>query len=91
MVQTTINKPLPSKPEVAPVQQASLGTRKYRVLITDASPDLRKLKQIVKNPFHREYEGRTVLQVGVFSSESSAKQVIRQLNAQGFKAIVTRA
>jgi parallel beta-helix repeat protein len=88
-VQTTINKP--SKPEVAPVQQSSLGTRKYRVLITDASPDLRKLKQIVKNPFHREYEGRTVLQVGVFSSESSAKQVIRQLNAQGFKAIVTRA
>jgi len=91
MVQTNINKPLPSKPEVAPVQQSSLGTRKYRVLITDASPDLRKLKQIVKNPFHREYEGRTVLQVGVFSSESSAKQVIRQLNAQGFKAIVTRA
>ena len=94
MVQTTQptnNKSLPSKPEVAPVQRSSLGTGKYRVLITDASPDLRKLKQFVKNPFHREYEGRKLLQVGVFSSESSAHQIIKQLNAQGFKAIVTRA
>jgi parallel beta-helix repeat protein len=89
--QPTVNKPLPSKPEVTPVQQSSLGTGKYRVLITDASPDLRKLKQFVKNPFHREYEGRKVLQVGVFSSESSAQQIIKQLISQGFKAIVTRA
>jgi parallel beta-helix repeat protein len=90
--QPTFNKPLPStKPEVTPVQQSSLGTGKYRVLITDASPNLRKLKQFVKNPFHREYEGRKVLQVGVFSSESSALQIIKQLTSQGFKAIVTRA
>jgi parallel beta-helix repeat protein len=89
--QTTFSKPLPSKPEAAPVQQASLGTGKYRVLITDASPNLKKLKQFVKNPFHREYEGRKVLQVGVFSSESSAQQIIKQLISQGFKAIVARA
>ncbi len=90
-VQTTFSKLLPSKPEAAPVQQASFGTGKYRVLITDASPNLKKLKQFVKNPFHREYEGRKVLQVGVFSSESSAQQIIKQLISQGFKAIVARA
>jgi hypothetical protein len=89
--QPKIDKPLPPKPVVTPVQQSSLETGKYRVLITDASPDLKKLKQFVKNPFHREYEGRTVLQVGVFSSESSAQQIIKQLNSQGFKAIVTGA
>lgn len=88
--QTIINKPLASKPEVVLVQQPSLGAGKYRVLITDASPDLRKLKQFVKNPFHREHAGHKVLQVGVFSSASSAQQIIKQLISQGFKAIVTR-
>jgi parallel beta-helix repeat protein len=88
--QTVVNKPLASKPEVVLVDQSSPGTGKYRVLITDASPDLRKLKQFVKNPFHREHEGRKVLQVGVFSSASSAQQIIKQLISQGFKAIVAR-
>lgn len=88
--QTVVNKPLASKPEVVLVQQSSSGTGKYRVLITDASPDLKKLKQFVKNPFHREHEGRKVLQVGVFSSASSAQQIIKQLISQGFKAIVAR-
>ncbi len=88
--QTVINRPLASKPEVVLAEQSSPGTGKYRVFITDASPDLRKLRQFVKNPFHREHEGRKVLQVGVFSSASSAQQIIKQLVSQGFKAIVAR-
>jgi parallel beta-helix repeat protein len=90
-VQTATFKPTPPKSEVAAVTPTRIGNGKFRVLITNASPDLKKLKQFVKNPFHREYEGRKVLQVGVFSSQSSAQQIIKQLIAQGFTAIVTRA
>ncbi len=89
--QTVTFKPTPPKSEVAAVTPTRVGNGKFRVLITNASPDLKKLKQFVKNPFHREYEGRKVLQVGVFSSQSSAQQIIKQLIAQGFTAIVTRA
>jgi parallel beta-helix repeat protein len=89
--QTASIKTAPPKSEMAMGTPARVGNGKFRVLITNASPDLKKLKQFVKNPFHREYEGRKVLQVGVFSSQSSAQQIIKQLIAQGFTAIVTRA
>ncbi|WP_164928516.1 DUF1565 domain-containing protein [Gloeobacter violaceus] len=61
----------------------------YRVLVTDSgSADLDLLKELVARVIQQMYEGKPVLQVGVFSSEDNANRLVQTLSDKGFRAIL---
>ncbi|UFP94031.1 DUF1565 domain-containing protein [Gloeobacter morelensis] len=61
----------------------------YRVLVTDSgSADLDLLKELVARVIQQTYEGKPVLQVGVFSSEDNANRLVQTLSDKGFRAIL---
>jgi cell division septation protein DedD len=59
------------------------------VLVTVSSPeDLSRLKEVVDRVIPQETNGKSTVQVGVFSSQDNAARLVEILAGKGFQAVV---
>jgi parallel beta-helix repeat protein len=68
---------------------ASRPGLRYRVIVPITSDTQQELvRSIAPDAFSRVFQGRRVIQVGVFSSQDSANQMLQTLTSMGFRGIV---
>ncbi|MFS8897324.1 DUF1565 domain-containing protein [Synechococcus sp. R3-13] len=81
----------PSAPTTTPVAPpvAAVGSAtQFRVLVTPkSSDDLNRLRQLIPEAVETVFNGRTVLQAGLYDSRSQAQSVLDQLLDAGFEAV----
>lgn len=81
----------PSAPTTTPVAPpvAAVGSAtQFRVLVTPKSrDDLNRLRQLIPEAVETVFNGRTVLQAGLYDSRSQAQSVLDQLLDAGFEAV----
>ena len=84
--QAPVINPLPnSVPIVTPSNRPQ-----YRVFVNGDSPlMLQQVKRVEPQAFIQQFEGRRVIQAGVFSTEANARQQTEALAAQGLASEVT--
>lgn len=81
------NERIYTAPQVNPVQPASRG---FRVFVdSDSSYVLQQVRLIQPDAFLQNFQGRRVIQAGLFSDEFKARQQVSRLSAQGIAAEVT--
>ncbi|MGY4520816.1 DUF1565 domain-containing protein [Thermostichus sp. MS-CIW-30] len=69
---------------VSPTRTAT----QFRVLVTPkSSDDLNRLRQLIPEAVETVFNGRTVLQAGLYDSRSQAQSVLDQLLDAGFEAV----
>ncbi|MFB6274826.1 MAG: DUF1565 domain-containing protein [Halothece sp.] len=75
----------------SPEERAAAVGGKYRVIveITRAS-DKTKVKDIVPEAFTSRYQGRRVMQVGIFQSQANAREIRQRLEQEGLQVRVIR-
>ena len=68
---------------------ASTSTNKYRVIV-EATNDSQKeqVRSLYPDAFTTIYQGKSMLQVGVFSSENQAENVLQSLEKIGIKGVI---
>ncbi len=92
--------PLPNErvfraPVTNPVQNsipnlAPSNRPQYRVVVNgDSSLMLQQVKRVEPQAFIQQFEGRRVIQAGVFSTEANARQQTEALAAQGIASEIT--
>ncbi len=75
--------------QAVPTNQYSQNFERYLVLVYADSNDPRTLEQIrliEPRAYIRQYQGRTVIQSGVFSRASNAQQRVRELKSYGINS-----
>lgn len=79
----------PVRPGASPEERAAAVGGEYRVVveIIQAS-DKTKVKQIVPDAFTSRYQGRAVMQVGIFRSQANAEEVRQRLRQEGLQVRV---
>jgi hypothetical protein len=61
----------------------------YRVLVLVANQQQQNLvSSLVNDAFPKVWQGRRVMQVGVFNSQESASEMVNLFNSKGFKSVV---
>jgi predicted ribosome-associated RNA-binding protein Tma20 len=74
------------------VSQSYTATEKnvsYRVLVFVANQQQENLvTSLTTGAFYKVWQGRRVMQVGVFSSQESASEVVNIFNSKGLKAVI---
>lgn len=69
---------------VSPTRTAT----QFRVLVTPkSSDDLNRLRQLIPEAVETVFNGRTVLQAGLYDSRSQAQSVLDRLLDAGFEAV----
>jgi hypothetical protein len=72
----------------APSSSAPASPTRFRVLVTPkGSDDLNRLRQLVPEAVETVFNGRTVLQAGLYDSRSQAQSVLERLLDAGFDAV----
>ncbi|MBE9035651.1 DUF1565 domain-containing protein [aff. Roholtiella sp. LEGE 12411] len=62
---------------------------RYRVMVQLATDNQRDLvRSLAPGAFSTVWQGRRVMQAGVFSSEYNAKEMVRTLNSKGLRAVL---
>jgi len=81
----------PFSSSASPEQRAAAVGGKYRVIvkISNAS-DKSKVKDIVPEAFTSRYQGRTVMQVGIFRSQANAREIRQRLEQADLQVEVIR-
>ena len=74
----------------APPNHQSNPDQRYLVYVERASLYLQKVRQLEPDAFVRQYQGRYVIQVGVFNREADAKQRVRELKSRGISSQIVR-
>lgn len=85
----TNSTPLPGSETVflAPVSRQGVPLNQYTVYVYGDSPYLlQQVRAIEPNASIQRYQGQSVIQAGTFDNETSARQQIAALNAQGIMA-----
>ncbi|MFS8882557.1 DUF1565 domain-containing protein [Synechococcus sp. R55.3] len=82
----------PVAPPVAAVGNDSVSPTRtatqFRVLVTPkSSDDLNRLRQLIPDAVETVFNGRTVLQAGLYDSRSQAQSVLDRLLDAGFEAV----
>ncbi|QYX31476.1 DUF1565 domain-containing protein [Sphaerospermopsis torques-reginae] len=81
-----------SNSRIATAPRSYTNTRpgvRYRVLVPIISDSQQELvRSIVPDAFSRVLQGRRVMQVGVFSSQDSANQMLQSLSSMGLRGII---
>lgn len=78
----------PTTTPVAPPVVAVGSATQFRVLVTPkSSDDLNRLRQLIPEAVETVFNGRTVLQAGLYDSRSQAQSVLDQLLDAGFEAV----
>lgn len=82
----------PVAPPVAAVGNESVSPTRtatqFRVLVTPkSSDDLNRLRQLIPEAVETVFNGRTVLQAGLYDSRSQAQSVLDRLLDAGFEAV----
>lgn len=73
----------------APPTHPSNSNRRYLVYVDRAnSLRLQKVRQLEPDAFVRQYQGRYVIQVGVFNREADAKRRVRELKSRGIGSVI---
>lgn len=81
-----VTNPVPNPiPNLAPSNRPQ-----YRVFVNgDSSLMLQQVKRVEPQAFIQQFEGRRVIQAGVFSTEANARQQTEALAAQGIASEIT--
>lgn len=81
-----VTNPVPNPiPNLAPSNRPQ-----YRVFVNgDSSLMLQQVKRVEPQAFIQQFEGRRVIQAGVFSTEANARQQTETLAAQGIASEIT--
>jgi len=79
----------PFRPGASPEERVTAVGGQYRVVveITKAS-DKSQVKQIVPEAFTSRYQGRAVMQVGIFRSQANVEEIRQQLRQAGLQVRV---
>ncbi|MBE9237456.1 DUF1565 domain-containing protein [Anabaena aphanizomenioides LEGE 00250] len=81
-----------SNSRIATAPRSYTNTRpgvRYRVVVPVISDSQQELvRSIVPDAFSRVLQGRRVMQVGVFSSQDSANQMVQTLSSMGLRGII---
>lgn len=73
--------------EVPAASPPSTNIESYLVYINDASsPTLQQVRTLEPKAYVRQYNGRSVIQAGVFNKNSNAEQQAKALQARGIEA-----
>lgn len=84
--QAPVTNPLPSSVPIS----APSNRPQYRVFVNGDSPlMLQQVKRVEPQAFIQQFEGRRVIQAGVFSTEANARQQTEALAAQGIASEIT--
>ncbi|MCF2972498.1 DUF1565 domain-containing protein [Synechococcus sp. Nb3U1] len=95
-ITTLLPPPAQRQSQAAPVSVASPATTvaaadsatQFRVLVTPrSSEDLNRLQQLIPGAVETVFNGRNVLQAGLYDSRSQAQSVLDQLLDAGFEAV----
>ncbi|MEN9230232.1 MAG: DUF1565 domain-containing protein [Thermostichus sp. DG02_5_bins_236] len=79
--------PVSAAPPTTAVAAADSATQ-FRVLVTPrSSEDLSRLQQLIPDAVETVFNGRNVLQAGLYDSRSQAQSVLDQLLDAGFEAV----
>lgn len=85
-----IVEPTPGIPAIAPPASGS-SREQYLVYINGDSPlMLSQVQAVEPSALPREYQGRTVIQAGVFSTETNARRQVELLESRGIGANIER-
>jgi hypothetical protein len=77
---------VPSKPYTTTRQSS-----RYRVVVPVTNNQQREtVLSVVPDAFAKVSQGRTVMQVGVFSTQNKASDMVQILNSRGLRAIIKR-
>ncbi len=85
-------------PQAPPLRRKTYRTRsrvstsgvRYRVVIPITNEKQRDLvRSVVPDAFTTVWQGRTVMQAGIYSSRAKASVMLRKLNRKGLKAVIT--
>jgi len=85
------NIPSGNPPGASPEERAKAVGGQYRVIVelTSAS-DKSQVKDIVPEAFTSRYQGRKVMQVGIFRSQANAQEIRQRLQQEGLQVRVIR-
>ncbi|MFQ3586005.1 MAG: DUF1565 domain-containing protein [Cyanobacteriota bacterium] len=92
-ITTLLPPPAQRQSQAAPVAPATAvaaadSATQFRVLVTPrSSEDLSRLRQIIPGAVETVFNGRNVLQAGLYDSRSQAQSVLDQLLDAGFEAV----
>lgn len=76
-------------PETSPEERAAIVGGEYRVIVEiRAASDRSKVKDVVPDAFRSRYQGRSVMQVGIFQSQENAKEIKQKLRQKGLQVRV---
>lgn len=76
-------------PETSPEERAAIVGGEYRVIVeVSAASDRNKVKDVVPDAFRSRYQGRSVMQVGIFQSQDNAKEIEQKLRQKGLQVRV---
>lgn len=79
----------PANPTSIPNNANTNGVSEYQVLVeVRSSRQESKLRELISGAFRTTYNGKPVIQVGRFSSEENAQEVVNDLVQKGFRAII---
>lgn len=82
-------KPFPSG--ASPQERAQAVGGQYRVIVEiNSTNDKSQVKEIVPQAFTSRYQGRTVMQVGIFRSQGNAQEIRQRLEQEGLQVQVIR-
>ena len=79
----------PFRPGASPEERAAAVGGEYRVVVElVGAGDKRRVKEIVPEAFTSRYQGRAVMQVGIFRSRANAEEIRQRLRQAGLQVRV---
>lgn len=77
------------RPGTSPEERAAEVGGDYRVIVeVNNVSDRNKVKSVVPNAFTSRYQGRSVMQVGIFQSQANAEEIRQKLRQKGLQVRV---
>lgn len=77
------------RPGTSPEERAAIVGGEYRVIVEiSTNSDRDKVKNVVPDAFRSRYEGRSVMQVGIFQSQENAEEIGQKLREEGLQVRV---
>jgi parallel beta-helix repeat protein len=81
--------PQTSTPATTPQRSFTNSGERYRVYIPVANDQQRQIvRSVISDAFNTTWQGRKVMQVGTFSTQENANEVVQILTEKGLRAIV---
>ena len=77
------------RPGTSPEERAAMVGGEYRVIVEiSGNSDRAQVKDVVPDAFSSRYQGRSVMQVGIFQNQENAEEISQELRQKGLQVRV---